>query len=110
MSAYDPKRTSERRGITQSRNRVDDIGEDSASALAAQSPLRELGVDPKSKTTSSCYTKAGYLDLALAILHEEIEHEAWFSEFLGHGPSGHYSREWRPNSPYVSKFLNAGQG
>src|SRR5438045_4135187 len=23
-------------------------------------------------------------DLALAILHEEIEHEAWFSEFLGH--------------------------
>jgi len=49
-------------------------------------------------------------DLALAILHEEIEHEAWFSEFLGHGPSGHYSREGRPNSPYVAKFLNAGQG
>jgi ferritin-like protein len=38
-------------------------------------------------------------DLSLAILHEEIEHEAWFSEFLGHGPSGHYSREGRPNSP-----------
>jgi ferritin-like protein len=49
-------------------------------------------------------------DLALAILHEEIEHEAWFSEFLGHGPSGHYSREGRPNSPYVGKFLNSGQG
>jgi ferritin-like protein len=48
-------------------------------------------------------------DLALAILHEETEHEAWFSEFLGHGPSGHYSREGRPNSPYVGKFLNAGQ-
>jgi ferritin-like protein len=48
-------------------------------------------------------------DLALAILHEEIEHEAWFSEFLGHGPSGHYSREGRPNSPYVGKFLTAGQ-
>jgi ferritin-like protein len=48
-------------------------------------------------------------DLSLAILHEEIEHEAWFSEFLGHGPSGHYSREGRPNSPYVGKFLNAGQ-
>ena len=48
-------------------------------------------------------------DLALAILHEEIEHEAWFSEFLGHGPSGHYSREGRPNSPYVGKLLNAGQ-
>lgn len=49
-------------------------------------------------------------DLALAILHEEIEHESWFSEFLGHGPSGHYSREGRPNSPYVGKFLNSGQG
>ena len=49
-------------------------------------------------------------DLSLAILHEEIEHEAWFSEFLGHGPSGHYSREGRPNSPYVGKFLSAGQG
>jgi len=48
-------------------------------------------------------------DLSLTILHEEIEHEAWFSEFLGHGPSGHYSREGRPNSPYVGKFLNAGQ-
>jgi ferritin-like protein len=48
-------------------------------------------------------------DLSLAILHEEIEHEAWFSDFLGHGPSGHYSREGRPNSPYVGKFLNAGQ-
>lgn len=49
-------------------------------------------------------------DLALAILHEEIEHEAWFAEFLGNGPSGHYSREGRPNSPYVGKFLTAGQG
>ena len=49
-------------------------------------------------------------DLALAILHEEVEHEAWFSEFLGHGPSGHFLREGRPNSPYVGRFLNAGQG
>ena len=49
-------------------------------------------------------------DLALAILHEEIEHESWFAEFLGNGPSGHYSREGRPNSPYVGKFLTAGQG
>lgn len=49
-------------------------------------------------------------DLALAILHEEIEHEAWFAEFLGKGPSGHFGRQDRPNSPYVRKFLNAGQG
>jgi len=27
-------------------------------------------------------------DLCLAILNEEIEHEAWFSEFLNEGPQG----------------------
>jgi len=43
-------------------------------------------------------------DLALAILHEEVEHEAWFSEFLGEGPSGHYLRRGE-SSPYVRKFL-----
>ena len=46
-------------------------------------------------------------DLSLAILHEEIEHEAWFSEFLGEGPSGHSIRKSGENSPYVSKFLGA---
>jgi ferritin-like protein len=45
-------------------------------------------------------------DLCLAILHEEIEHEAWFQEFLGNGPSGHFLRPGGQNSPYVSKFLN----
>jgi len=45
-------------------------------------------------------------DLALAILNEEIEHEAWFAEFLGHGPSGHFRRRTVGESPYVSKFLN----
>jgi ferritin-like protein len=47
-------------------------------------------------------------DLSLAILHEEVEHEAWFSEFLGEGPSGHYRRSGvgsERNSPYVSRFL-----
>lgn len=45
-------------------------------------------------------------DLALSILHEEIEHEAWFEEFLGgDGPSGHFLREGETSSPYVSKFL-----
>lgn len=43
-------------------------------------------------------------DLALAILNEEIEHESWFSEFLGEGPSGHYLRRGE-TSPFVSKFL-----
>src|SRR3972149_7885855 len=45
-------------------------------------------------------------DLALAILHEEIEHEAWFSEFLGHGPSGHFRRRVVGESPFVSKYLH----
>jgi ferritin-like protein len=43
-------------------------------------------------------------DLALAILNEETEHESWFSEFLGEGPSGHFIRRGE-TSPFVSKFL-----
>ena len=43
-------------------------------------------------------------DLALAILNEEIEHESWFAEFLGEGPSGHFMRRGE-TSPFVSKFL-----
>jgi len=43
-------------------------------------------------------------DLALAILNEEIEHESWFSEFLGEGPSGHFMRRGE-TSPFVRKFL-----
>lgn len=43
-------------------------------------------------------------DLALAILHEEIEHESWFSEFIGEGPSGHYLRQGS-TSPFVEKFM-----
>ncbi|MGH9182498.1 MAG: Dps family protein [Acidimicrobiales bacterium] len=46
-------------------------------------------------------------ELALAILNEEIEHEAWFSEFLGEGPSGHFRRGAPGNSPYVGKFMSA---
>ena len=46
-------------------------------------------------------------DLALAILHEEIEHEARFAEHLGEGPAGHVRRhgtEFERNSPYLRKF------
>ena len=43
-------------------------------------------------------------DLGQAILNEEIEHESWFSEFLGEGPSGHFLRRGE-TSPFVSKFL-----
>jgi ferritin-like protein len=43
-------------------------------------------------------------ELSLSILNEEIEHESWFSEFLGEGPSGHFLRRGE-TSPFVSKFL-----
>lgn len=52
-------------------------------------------------------------ELSLAILNEEIEHEAWFSEFLGEGPSGHFRRSAPGESPYAGRFLVAvhnGQG
>jgi ferritin-like protein len=58
--------------------------------------------------TNICNITAGKdhrtYDLSLSILHEEIQHEAWFSEFLGEGPSGHFLRRG-DTSPYVSKFL-----
>jgi ferritin-like protein len=43
-------------------------------------------------------------DLSLSILNEEIEHESWFAELLGEGPSGHDRRRGAV-SPFVSKFL-----
>jgi ferritin-like protein len=58
--------------------------------------------------TTICNITAGKdhrtYDLALAILHEEVQHESWFSEFLGEGPSGHFLRRG-DTSPFVSKFL-----
>ena len=58
--------------------------------------------------TNICNITAGKdhrtYDLALAILNEEVEHESWFSEFLGEGPSGHFLRRG-DTSPFVRKFL-----
>jgi len=58
--------------------------------------------------TNICNLTAGKdhrtYDLSLSILHEEVEHESWFSEFLGEGPSGHFLRRG-DTSPFVSKFL-----
>ena len=42
--------------------------------------------------------------LVQAILNEEIEHESWFSEFLGEGPSGHFLRRGE-ESPFVASFM-----
>jgi len=60
--------------------------------------------------TELCHMTAGKdhrtYDLVLAILNEEIEHEAWFAEFLAHGPSGHFRRRQVGESPFVSKFLH----
>jgi ferritin-like protein len=46
-------------------------------------------------------------ELALAILNEEVEHESWFSEFLGEGPSGHFRRGAPGHSPYVGRYMTA---
>jgi ferritin-like protein len=58
--------------------------------------------------TNICNITAGKdhrtYDLSLSILHEEVEHESWFSEFLGEGPSGHFLRRGE-TSPFVTKFL-----
>ncbi|MEN4068085.1 MAG: DNA protection during starvation protein [Methanobacterium sp.] len=58
--------------------------------------------------TNICNITAGKdhrtYDLSLAILNEEIQHESWFSEFLGEGPSGHFIRGG-DTSPFVRKFL-----
>lgn len=58
--------------------------------------------------TNICNITAGKdhrtYDLSLSILQEEVQHESWFSEFLGEGPSGHFLRRGE-TSPFVSKFL-----
>jgi ferritin-like protein len=46
-------------------------------------------------------------ELSAAILHEEIEHEAWFEELLTGEPSGHFRRSEPGVSPYVSKFMQS---
>jgi ferritin-like protein len=47
-------------------------------------------------------------ELALAILNEEVEHESWFAELLGEGPSGHGGvRREAGHSPHVSRFMTA---
>jgi ferritin-like protein len=46
-------------------------------------------------------------ELALSILNEEVEHESWFSEFLGEGPSGHFRRSAPGRSPFVGRFMSA---
>jgi ferritin-like protein len=43
-------------------------------------------------------------DLSLAILHEEVEHEAWFQELLEGRPSGHFRRRRAGEGPYTQKF------
>lgn len=49
-------------------------------------------------------------ELSLAILHEEVEHEAWFSEFLDEGPSGHFRRGAPGESPYTRRSMSADLG
>ncbi|MEM3526100.1 MAG: DNA protection during starvation protein [Candidatus Jordarchaeaceae archaeon] len=43
-------------------------------------------------------------DISLAILHEEVEHEAWFEELLTGKPSGHFRRLKPGEGPYTQKL------
>jgi len=84
------------------------LPEDPADVMAMLKVLAEAERCAVRGYTQICNMTAGKdhrtYDLALAILNEEIEHESWFSEFLGEGPSGHFLRRG-DTSPFVSKFL-----
>lgn len=43
-------------------------------------------------------------DLALAILNEETEHEAWLCELLGADPPARFRRGFRGRSPYLTRL------
>ena len=45
---------------------------------------------------------------ALAILHEEVEPDAWFSEYLSEGPSGHF-RRGAPGASPLRAALHGGR-
>ena len=84
------------------------LSKDPADVMASLQVLVEAERCAVRGYTQICNMTAGKdhrtYDLSLAILNEEIEHESWFSEFLGEGPSGHYLRRGE-TSPFVSKFL-----
>ena len=42
--------------------------------------------------------------MALAVLHEEVEHEAWFEEHITGKPSGHFRRGRPGEGPYTQVF------
>ena len=46
----------------------------------------------------------------LGVIPGGVEHEAWFSEYLGEGPSGHFRRGAPGASPYVRRFMTADFG
>ncbi|MFI6318861.1 hypothetical protein ACIBG8_15135 [Nonomuraea sp. NPDC050556] len=43
-------------------------------------------------------------DLALALLNEETEHEAWLCELLGTAPPARFRRGFRGRSPYLTRL------
>jgi len=113
----------------------DTLGGDVASRRAGEAPTTDFGAYPAGQGesvrdlltvlveaercairtyTDICNYTAGKdhrtYELSLAILNEEIEHEAWFSEFLGEGPSGHFRRGAPGASPYVARYMTADVG
>ena len=90
----------------QNREELTSHGDREGRALALD--VLEAGLVAADPYTNICNLTAGKdhrtYALAQAILNEEIEHESWFSEFLGEGPSGHFLRRGE-TSPFVSSFL-----
>ncbi len=100
-------------------------------ARAARAVVQKAGVDvdklrtlPVSNTSAELTTFYDYTILRVNLIGLEGEglkeitedariedrnhFEAWFSEFLGEGPSGRFRRQgtgFLRNSPFVSKFL-----
>jgi Fur family peroxide stress response transcriptional regulator len=73
---------------------------------SAEHIFDQIKVEFPTTSLATVYKTIARLKLALAILNEEVEHESWFAEFLGEGPSGHGGvRREGGYSPHVSKFM-----
>jgi hypothetical protein len=68
--------------------------------------LELLSMNPSSCTKPKARALKDHrnYDISLAILQEEVEHEAWFQELLKGRPSGHFKRRPPGEGPYTQKF------
>lgn len=74
--------------------------------LAVLLKATEQAVDRYTQICSlTCGKDNRTYNLALAVLHEEIQHQVWFLEFLARSPGEPERIDRRGHSPFVSKFL-----